>query len=171
MAGQRAALPGDLRETASDGCVESPKSSAPPEADHRAADGPGGPPTIDPVAVIRSKAYIAALVFAAIAGIPISAIAYGFLALVAAIQQLLFFDLPEQLLGGSTPAWWPLPWLTLCGLLTALAIRFLPGKGGHSPALGSQRAQVRPPGVSFRVSPSPRWPRSASARSLDLKLR
>jgi H+/Cl- antiporter ClcA len=69
-------------------------------------------------------------------GIPISAIAYGFLALVAAIQHYLFFDLPDQIVGSPTPAWWPLPWLVVCGLLTALTIRYLPGNAGHSPAFG-----------------------------------
>ena len=34
------------------------------------------------------------------------------------------------------PAWWPVPWLALCGLLTGLTIRYLPGNGGHSPAFG-----------------------------------
>jgi chloride channel protein, CIC family len=96
----------------------------------------GGAAVIDPVAVIRSKPYIAALVLAAIAGIPISAIAYGFLALVAAIQEYLFSELPGQVLGSPAPAWWPLPWLVVCGLLTALTIRYLPGSGGHSPAGG-----------------------------------
>ena len=91
---------------------------------------------MDPVAVIRSKRYIGALVLAAILGIPISAIAYGFLALVAAIQHYLFFDLPDQIFGGTAPAWWPVPWLVLCGLLTALTIRYLPGNAGHSPAFG-----------------------------------
>jgi H+/Cl- antiporter ClcA len=86
--------------------------------------------------VIRSRHYIGALVLAAIAGIPISAIAYGFLALVAVIQKLLFSDLPNQIFGTSTPAWWPVPWLVLSGLLTALTIRYLPGSGGHSPAFG-----------------------------------
>ena len=38
----------------------------------------GGTPPIDPVAVIRSRPYLAALLLAAILGIPISAIAYGF---------------------------------------------------------------------------------------------
>jgi H+/Cl- antiporter ClcA len=41
-------------------------------------------------------------------------------------------------LGGPAPAWWPLPWLVLCGLLVGLTIRYLPGSGGHSPALGFQ---------------------------------
>jgi H+/Cl- antiporter ClcA len=96
----------------------------------------GQPPALDPIAAIRSKQYIGALVLAAILGIPISAIAYGFLALVAVIQHYLFFDLPDQIFGGTAPAWWPVPWLVLCGLLTALTIRSLPGNAGHSPAFG-----------------------------------
>src|SRR6478736_5480874 len=69
------------------------------------------PPDIDPVAVIRSKRYLSALILAAILGIPISAVAYGFLALVAAIQHFLFDDLPTQvtggpvLRGGRCPGW------------------------------------------------------------------
>jgi len=96
----------------------------------------GGSPGVDPLAVMRSRQYIGALVLAAILGIPVSAIAYGFLALVAAIQKLVFSALPNQIFGSSTPAWWPVPWLILSGLLTALTIRYLPGSGGHSPALG-----------------------------------
>ena len=114
-----------------------PGSGALPEASQHDAPAPaGGPPAPDPVALIRSRQYITALVLAALLGIPISAIAYGFLALVTVLQRLLFFDLPNQVVGSPTPAWWPLPWLVLCGLLTALAIRYLPGNGGHSPALG-----------------------------------
>src|SRR3954453_16547522 len=108
-----------------------------------AASTPGLPP-IDPVAVIRSKPYLAALVLAGILGIPISAIAYGFLALVAEIQQLLFTTLPNQMFRGPPPAWWPVPWLMLCGLLTALTIRYLPGNAGHSPAFGFKTGG-RPP--------------------------
>ena len=48
----------------------------------------------------------------------------------------MFTDLPTQVIGGPAPAWWPLPWLVLCGLLTALTIRYLPGNAGHSPAFG-----------------------------------
>ena len=115
----------------------SPTSGAPPEpSQHPSAAPTGGPPAIDPVAVIRSRAYLGALVLAAIVGIPISAIAYGFLALVAVIQHYLFTDLPNQLFGAAPPAWWPVPWLLVCGLLTALTIRYLPGNAGHSPAFG-----------------------------------
>ena len=95
-----------------------------------------GPPGLDPVEVIRSRAYLAALLLAAILGIPISAIAYGFLALVAKIQELVFDDLPADIFSGGVPAWWPVPWLVLCGVLTGLSIRYLPGNGGHSPAFG-----------------------------------
>jgi H+/Cl- antiporter ClcA len=106
----------------------------------------GRPPDIDPVAVIRSKRYLSALLLAGILGIPISAVAYGFLALVATIQRYLFNDLPTQVTGGPAPAWWPLPWLVLCGLLTALTIRYLPGNAGHSPAFGFKAGGGPPTG-------------------------
>jgi H+/Cl- antiporter ClcA len=98
----------------------------------------GGAAAMDPVTVVRSRAYISALVLAALLGIPISAIAYGFLALVTQLQDYLFTDLPGDLFEGGTPAWWPVPWLALCGLLVALTIRHLPWTSGHSPALGFQ---------------------------------
>ena len=123
-----------------------PARPASPAADRSAASASGAPPAIDPVAVIRSRRYIAALVLAAVLGIPISAIAYGFLAVVAKIQQLLFSELPNQLLGGAAPAWWPVPWLVLCGLLTGLTIRYLPGNGGHSPAFGFKTGGGPPTG-------------------------
>ena len=88
--------------------------------------------------MIRSRAYLSALVLAAVLGAPISVLAYGFLALVDEIQEYLFDTLPHDLFAGGVPAWWPVPWLALCGLLTALVVDRLPGNGGHSPALGFQ---------------------------------
>jgi H+/Cl- antiporter ClcA len=96
------------------------------------------PAALDPAVVIRSRPYLMALVLAAVLGIPISAIAYGFLALVSKSQSYLFVDLPNDLFTGQAPAWWPIPIVALCGVLTALTIRFLPGNGGHSPAFGFQ---------------------------------
>jgi H+/Cl- antiporter ClcA len=100
----------------------------------------------DPVTVIRSKRYLSSLILASVLGIPISAVAYGFLALVAKIQSYLFVDLPTQVTGGPAPAWWPVPWLVLCGLLTALTIRYLPGNAGHSPAFGFKAGGGPPTG-------------------------
>lgn len=123
-----------------------------PEHDPKSGPGPnaGGPPAappdLDPVAVVRSKAYLSALVLSAILGIPISAAAYGFLALVTWLQRYLFEDLPTQLFGDTPPAWWPVPWLALCGLLVALTIQYLPGTAGHSPALGFKTGGGAPDG-------------------------
>jgi chloride channel protein, CIC family len=112
----------------------------------QASAGTGGPAAIDAVAVIRSKRYLLALILAGILGIPVSAVAYGFLALVAEIQRYLFDELPTQVTGGPAPAWWPVPWLVVCGLLTALTIRYLPGTGGHSPAFGFKTGGGPPTG-------------------------
>ena len=109
----------------------------PPAATAPVAASPEpGSLAMDPVAVMRSKAYLTALLLAAVLGIPISAMSYGFLALISKIQQLVFTDLPADVFSGGVPAWWPVPWLVLCGLLTGLTIRYLPGNGGHSPAFG-----------------------------------
>ena len=113
---------------------------------------------LDTASVVRSRAYLSALVLAALLGIPISAIAYGFLALVTKVQTYLFDDLPSDLFGGGTPAWWPVPWLMLCGLLVGLTIRHLPGTAGHSPALGFNATGGRPRAATSTASwsrPSP----------------
>jgi H+/Cl- antiporter ClcA len=116
--------------------VNGPPDPASPAAGRSHAPAPGGPPAIDVVATIRSKAYLGALLLAAVLGVPISAAAYGFLALVTEIQEFVFHDLPSDVFDAGPPAWWPVPWLVVCGLLTGLTIRLLPGNGGHSPALG-----------------------------------
>ena len=90
----------------------------------------------DPLALLRSKSYLALLVLAAIIGVPVSAAAYFFLALVSKLQMWIFTDLPKDVGFHSEPLWWPIPPLVLAGLLVALTIRYLPGKGGHSPADG-----------------------------------
>jgi len=90
----------------------------------------------DPQALLRSRSYVALLVLAAIVGVPISAVAWGFLALVSKLQGWIFTDLPSGLGFHGEPAWWPVPLLMLSGLLVALTIRYLPGTGGHSPADG-----------------------------------
>jgi len=92
--------------------------------------------TADPLALLRSRSYVALLVLAAIIGVPVSAAAYFFLALVSKLQGWIFTDLPKDLGFHAEPLWWPIPPLLLAGVLVALTIRYLPGKGGHSPAEG-----------------------------------
>ena len=81
-----------------------------------------------------------------------SAASWAFLELVHGLQTGVYEDLPGKLGFESTPAWWPLPWLALAGLLTAVAIERLPGRGGHLPAEGLRTggAPTRPvelPGI------------------------
>jgi H+/Cl- antiporter ClcA len=108
----------------------------------------------DPQALLRSRAYVTLLVLAAVIGVPISAAAWGFLALVNKLQGWLFTSLPKALGFHGEPLWWPVPLLMLCGLLVGLTIRYLPGRGGHSPADGF-KAGGRPatpielPGIIF----------------------
>jgi H+/Cl- antiporter ClcA len=94
-------------------------------------------PTTDPAAVLRSNAYLKLLVLAGLVGVPISAAAFFFLKVVDVLQKALFYD--------GMPAWWPLPMLAAGGLLAALAITYLPGRGGHSPADGFKAGGVTPP--------------------------
>jgi H+/Cl- antiporter ClcA len=111
---------------------------------------PAAPPP-DPLELLRSRSYVQLLVLAALIGVPVSAAAYGFLKLVAVVQEAVFETLPEGLGFDTAPTWWPLPVLALSGLLTACAISYLPGRGGHSPADGFQASGPWPaeavPGV------------------------
>jgi H+/Cl- antiporter ClcA len=102
-------------------------------------------PPPDPQALLRSRSYVRLLVLAALLGVPVSAVAYGYLELVDWLQESLFTDLPETLGFDSAPVWWPLPLLALSGLLAGLAVRYLPGTGGHSPADGFKTGAPLPP--------------------------
>jgi H+/Cl- antiporter ClcA len=99
----------------------------------------------DPRALLRSKSYLALLLLAAIVGVPVSAAAYFFLALVSKLQGWVFTDLPEGLGFDSEPLWWPLLPLLVAGVLVGLTIRYLPGRGGHSPADGFKAGEGAPP--------------------------
>ena len=90
----------------------------------------------DPRALLRSRSYVGLLVVAAVLGVPVSAAAYGFLALVDYLQKEIFNHLPHGLGFQTTPVWWPLPVLAVGGIIAAAAIKFLPGDGGPSPAGG-----------------------------------
>lgn len=98
--------------------------------------GPKTPSPSDPLTLLRSRAYLMLLVLSALIGVPVSAAAFGFLALVGELQPLIYTDLPTSLGFDGTPPWWPLPLLAVGGLLTALTIKYLPGHGGHEPTAG-----------------------------------
>jgi len=99
----------------------------------------------NPLALLRSRSYLGLLGLAAVIGVPVSAAAYGFLALVTKTQGWIFADLPRALGFHAEPLWWPVPPLVLAGLLVGLAIRCLPGTGGHSPADGFKAGAGAPP--------------------------
>jgi H+/Cl- antiporter ClcA len=90
----------------------------------------------DPTAVIKSRSYLLLLALGALIGVPVATVAYFFLDAVSKLQTEIFTNLPKELGFQGEPWWWPLPWLALSGVLVALAIRYLPGTGGHEPSEG-----------------------------------
>jgi chloride channel protein, CIC family len=101
----------------------------------------------DVVAQLRTRRYLTLLVVAAVLGVPIAAAAYWYLYLVNDLQKWLFQ--PDYLLKSlgfhGEPIWWPIPMVTLAGILVGLTIQYLPGRGGHSPADGFQAGGAPPP--------------------------
>jgi H+/Cl- antiporter ClcA len=99
----------------------------------------------DPAALLRSRGYLGLLGLAGLIGVPVAAIAYGYLRLVDRLQDAVFHDVPRTLGFTSPPLWWPLPLLILASPLVGAAIRWLPGTGGHSPVDGFKLSGVLPP--------------------------
>ncbi|MBK3616629.1 chloride channel protein, partial [Streptomyces sp. MBT98] len=77
----------------------------------------------DPYAAVRTRKYAGLLLMAAVLGVPVSAIAFGFLALVSELQSLTYTELPKALGFDATPSWWPVPLLGVAGLLVGLVER------------------------------------------------
>ena len=104
----------------------------------------------DPGATIRSKSYRVLLVFAAVIGVLVSFASWCFLELVHWIQTEVYQNLPSGLGFHTVPWWWPLPVLAVAGVLTAVAIVRLPGRGGHIPYEGIKAGTAQPaelPGI------------------------
>jgi H+/Cl- antiporter ClcA len=99
----------------------------------------------DPVELLRSKAYLVLLVFGALVGVPVAAIAYGFLKGVDVVQEWIYATLPGEVGFDTAPTWWPLPVLVVAGLVVGLTIEKLPGRGGHEPTGGLSATGVMPP--------------------------
>ena len=96
---------------------------------------PDSPPT-NPTDLLRTRSYVVLLAFGALVGVPVAAIAYGFLKVVNVGQEWIFQSLPDALGFAGAPTWWPLPVLALAGLVVGATIQFLPGGGGHEPSGG-----------------------------------
>jgi H+/Cl- antiporter ClcA len=97
---------------------------------------PSPPSLPDPAQLLRSKSYVVLLVIGGIVGVPAAGIALFFLKAVDEVQNYVFTSLPTALGFHGTPTWWPLPLLTLSGVLVAATIHYLPGTAGHEPSEG-----------------------------------
>ena len=100
----------------------------------RSAKPSASPP--DPESLLRSKEYRVLLVFAAVIGVLVSLVSWGYLELIHYLQEWLYKDLPSGLGLSPVPTWWPLPILAVAAVPIAFAIARLPGSGGHKPAEG-----------------------------------
>jgi H+/Cl- antiporter ClcA len=94
---------------------------------------------------MRTKKYLALLILAAVLGVVISFLVYWLLKLIADIQMWVFTDLPKDLGFHGTPPWWPLLPLAVAGAIVGAVIKYLPGRGGHSPADGFKPGGVAQP--------------------------
>ena len=80
----------------------------------------------------------------------VSFASWCFLELVHWIQQEVYKSLPSGLGLHPVPWWWPLPVLAVAGVLAAVAIVRLPGRGGHIPYEGIKAGTAKPaelPGI------------------------
>ncbi|MFJ2863555.1 chloride channel protein [Kitasatospora sp. NPDC087314] len=92
----------------------------------------------DPVLrqVLLGRGYLGLLLVAALIGIPVSLVAFGFVGLEHQLQHWIWESLPAAAGFDRAPWWWPLPALLLAGLLLAPVVTRLPGRGGHVPVDG-----------------------------------
>ena len=80
---------------------------------------------------LHSRGYLTILMFAAGLGIPLSLVAFAFLAAVPERQHVVWVTLPSELGYDELPAWWPILTIGRAGVGVALAVSGLPGHGGH----------------------------------------
>lgn len=99
----------------------------------------------NPLTVMRTRSYLVMLVVAVALGVPIAAVAYWFLKLIDLVQHWVYSDLPQAVGFDGQPTWWPVLPLAVAGLIVGLTIRFLPGRGGKSPADGFHGSDVPQP--------------------------
>lgn len=99
---------------------------------------------------VRPRDLLHALLVAAAIGIPVSLAALAFLGASHQIGHWLWSDIPAAAGFDQGDWWWVLLVPTVGGLLAGLAVRRLPGNGGHEPLHGFSADPVQPaaiPGV------------------------
>ncbi|MGW0662513.1 chloride channel protein [Streptodolium elevatio] len=102
--------------------------------------------------LLTDPAVLRLLLIAALVGIPVSLVAFGFVSLVHELQHWIWESAPDALGYSRAPWWWGLPTLALAGLLAVPVITRLPGAGGHVPVHGLGGAPTPPreaPGVAL----------------------
>lgn len=106
---------------------------------------------------LHSPNYLVLLVTAGLLGIPLSLVAFAFLAIVHELEYLLWYELPSALGYSGPPPWWPIVTIASAGALVALAVRHLPGHGGHVPVAGFGAGATPPialPGILLAAGAS-----------------
>ena len=98
------------------------------------AEAAASPAAAGPAPTPKQLAVV--IVLAAAVGVVVSLAAWCFLELIHQVQQGVFTDLPSDMGYESAPWWWLVGVLGVAGVLVALAIMHLPGRGGHIPAEG-----------------------------------
>jgi H+/Cl- antiporter ClcA len=89
-----------------------------------------------------------ALGVASAVAVPISLAALAFLALIQQVTDWLWTDIPEAAGFAADSWWWVLLIPTVGGLLAGLAVRHLPGRGGHDPIDGFSAKPVAPDAIA-----------------------
>jgi len=105
---------------------------------------------VDATDTMASRRFVVVLLFAAMVGLLAAVGAWCFLEGTHQIQVGVFKELPEVFGYDTAPAWWPLPFAVLAGVIVAFAVTRLPGGGGHAPAHGLSTEPTHPvnlPGI------------------------
>ncbi len=100
--------------------------------------------------VLASRGYHGLLLAAAVVGLPVAVIAFGFLAAVTSMQKWVWQSLPTQFGWDQPKAWYAVLVLAVAGVLVGLVVARLPGHGGHIAANGLGGGTTQPidlPGV------------------------
>src|SRR5262249_60257046 len=90
-----------------------------------------------------------------VVGVLVSVVSWGFLGVIHYIQEGAYKDVPDWLGFTGVPTWWPLPVMLVAGVLTAVAVLRLPGRGGHEPYRGLSGGVTRPVDLPGILLPGP----------------